>query len=308
MASRRQEQRHAWNRPCILRTPMTGPDHVFDGTRENFQRLVLENSHKGAVLVNYWTPAAGPCFRLWQVLESLSRTYQGRFLLVNVNTDSQRALARENAITSVPTIKIYQRGKVVESIYGAQSEAALRTSIDKYVAPARDTSIGQAIQAYQSGNIETALKILAEACATAPEDPKPCATAIKLLLREKRYADIEDYYSTLSLTHQQRADISTLRVHARMLHLADLALPVEELDLQLEKNPHDLDSLLSRAAVAMMQNEFEQALNRLLEVLQQDPGYSDELARKAMLAIFSLLGDSHELTRRFQAAMRKVLC
>ncbi len=32
---------------------MTGLNHVFDGTRENFRQLVLENSRKGAVLVNY---------------------------------------------------------------------------------------------------------------------------------------------------------------------------------------------------------------------------------------------------------------
>ncbi|MFQ5643695.1 MAG: tetratricopeptide repeat protein [Thiogranum sp.] len=286
---------------------MSGPDHVFDGTRENFRQLVLENSHRGAVLVNYWTPGAGPCFKLWQVLEDLSRAYQGRFLLVNVNTDTQNSLARGNGITSVPTIKIYQRGKVVESIYGAQSETALRASIDKYVAPAQNTSIGRAIHAYQAGNVDAALEILAGASATAPEDPKPCATTIKLLLREKRFAPIEDYCSTLPATVQAQAEISTLRVHARMLHLAEQALPVEALDRQLEAAPQDMDSALSRAAVAMVRNEYEHALTCLLRVLQQDPDYSDALARKAMLAIFALLGDDHELTRQFQGAMRKVL-
>ena len=100
---------------------MTDLKHVIDATGENFHQLVIANSAKGTVLVNYWTPNAGPCFKLWQVLESLSQDYQGRFLLVNVNTDTQKSLARENGITSVPTIKIYQRGTVVESIYGAQS-------------------------------------------------------------------------------------------------------------------------------------------------------------------------------------------
>jgi thioredoxin-like negative regulator of GroEL len=45
--------------------------HVFDATRENFQRLVLDNSRKGLVLANYWTPQAPPCFKLWQELEAL---------------------------------------------------------------------------------------------------------------------------------------------------------------------------------------------------------------------------------------------
>ena len=43
--------------------------------------------------------------------------------------------------------------QIVESIYGAQSEAALRTSIDKYVQPAQDADIAPAIRAYQGGDI-----------------------------------------------------------------------------------------------------------------------------------------------------------
>jgi len=90
-------------------------NYVFDGTRDTFQQLVVENSKKGLVLANYWTPNAGPCFKLWQALESLSREFQGRFLLVNINTETQKRLARENGITSVPTVKIYRNGSVVDS-------------------------------------------------------------------------------------------------------------------------------------------------------------------------------------------------
>jgi len=286
---------------------MTGLNHVVDGTRANFQQLVLENSRKGTVLVNYWAPNAGPCFKLWQVLESLSQEYQGRFLLVNVNTDTQKPLARGNGITSVPTIKIYQHGSVVESIYGAQSETSLRSSIDAYVPPAQNTSIARAIHAYQAGSVDAALDILAEARTATPEDPKPCATAIKLLLRENRYADIESYYSALSANIQAEPEIDTLRVHAKMLQLAEQASPTGELDRQLEEVPDDMDSALSRAAVAMVQDDYETALTRLFQVLQQDPHYRDELPRKAMLVIFSLLGDKHELTKTFQNSMREVL-
>jgi len=286
---------------------MTGLNHVFDGTRDNFQQLVLENSHRGVVLVNYWTPNAGPCFMLWRVLESLSREYQGRFLLVNVNTDTQKSLARENGITSVPTIKIYQNGNVVESIYGAQSETSLRSIIDKYAPPAKNTPIARAIRTYQAGHIDTALDMLADISTKAPQDPKPYATAIKLLLREKRYADIDVYASALPDTIAGDPEISTLRVHAKMLQLAEQAVSASELDRRLEEVPDDMEAALSRAAVAMVQDDYETALMRLFQLLQQDQHYLDELPRKAMLVIFSLLGDTHELTKAFQDSMRKAL-
>lgn len=286
---------------------MSKLNHVFDGTCENFQQLVIDNSHKGAVLVNYWTPGAGPCFRLWQVLEILSQEYQGRFLLVNINTDAQKALARDNGITSVPTVKIYHRGSVVESIYGAQSEAALRSSIDKHLQPAQNTPLAQALRTYQSGNVNGALEILAEASAVQPDDLKLYSTAIKLLLREKRYADIEACVTSMPGNIRALAEISNLQVHARMLHLAQQAPALEILESQLEKTPDDVEARLGRAALAMLHDDYEIALSHLLEACRHDRYYADELPRRAMLAIFNLLGDTHELTRRFQNDMREAL-
>lgn len=281
--------------------------YVFDGTLDNFQQLVLDNSRKGPVLVNYWTPDAGPCFRLWQVLEKLSQEYQGRFLLVNVNTGSQSRLVRTNAITSVPTIKIYHQGKVVESIYGAQSETALRKAIDAWVAPAQDSPLARALRSYQAGDVETALTVLADACLLDPANLKLHTTALKLLLREQRYTDIAAWIAALPETLRAQREIMALQVHARMLHMAQQAPPAEQLDARLAAAPDDKEAALQRAAVAMLQDDYAGALKRLLGALREDRHYEDELARKAMLVIFGLLGDQHELTRKFQNSMREVL-
>lgn len=286
---------------------MNALKHVFDGTRDNFQQLVLENSHKGAVIVNYWAPDAGPCIRLWQVLEKLSLEYQGRFLLVNVNTRTQIPLLRENGITSVPTLKIYRRGKIVDSIYGAQSESALRAVIDQYVSPARNTVIAQAIQCYQSGQVDDAIQLLIEAVSHEPDNIQIHVTALKLLLREKRYPDIESYTSVLPDEIRRQADISTLQVHAKMLHLAQKAPEVSQLDKRLKTSPNDQNAALSRAAVAMVQDDYKTALTYLLQVFRQDRYCYDELPRKAMQVVFSILGDQHELTRTYRTSMREVL-
>lgn len=281
--------------------------HVFDGTFENFQTLVVDNSRKGTVLVNYWAPNAGPCLRLWQVLEGLSREYSGRFLLINVNTETQNALARNNGITSVPTVKIYQNGEIVESIYGAQSESSLRNVIDKHVPPAQNSAIARAIRHYQSGQVDEALALLAEASSKAPDDVKPCAMAIKILLREKRYTDVENYMSGLPVHMQDQRELDILRIHARMLGLAELAPPVDILEQRCADAPGDLANLMQCAAVAMVQDHYAKALEFLLQVLRQDRIYADELPRKAMLVIFSLLGDTHELTRVYQKQLRELL-
>lgn len=286
---------------------MTELKHVFDGTRENFPQLVLENSHKGLVIANYWKPGAGPCLRLWQTLETLSQDYAGRFLLVNINTETQKPLARDNGINSVPTLKLYRDGEVVESVYSAQSEAALRQVIDKYVPPAPDTDIAAAIRLYQAGNIDDALLKLVEAGIRSPDNPRIHATAIKLLLREKRYADIDAYVKVLPDSVRAQENIGTLHTHARMLALAEKAEPPEVLDAQIAESPAHTDALLSRAALAMVNDDFVRALELLLRAYREDPACNDALPRKAILVIFALLGEQHELTRQYQKAIMEGL-
>ncbi len=52
---------------------MSTPQYIVDANAENFNKLVLENSRSGPVLVNYWSPRAGPCLKLWPTLQKVQR-------------------------------------------------------------------------------------------------------------------------------------------------------------------------------------------------------------------------------------------
>ena len=88
---------------------------IVDATPENFAELVIGNSMRGPVMVNFWSAKAGPCMKLWPLLEKLAAEYSGKFLLVNLNTDKHGQFARsELGVTSVPTVKMYRNQQVVD--------------------------------------------------------------------------------------------------------------------------------------------------------------------------------------------------
>jgi len=66
---------------------MTISPYIFDQKDAEFDELVLANSYKGPVLVNFWSAKAAPCMMLMPRLVKLCSEYQGRFLLSMVNTD-----------------------------------------------------------------------------------------------------------------------------------------------------------------------------------------------------------------------------
>ncbi|TAM44546.1 MAG: hypothetical protein EPN55_10465 [Gammaproteobacteria bacterium] len=105
---------------------MAEPRFVFDATPDNFRTLVLANSEKGPVAVNFWSPRAGPCLMLMPRLLKLAKEFGGRFLLVRLNTDEHGRLARDWGVTSIPMTKVFRHGRVVDTLHGAESETSVR--------------------------------------------------------------------------------------------------------------------------------------------------------------------------------------
>ena len=45
--------------------------YIHTGTSDNFKALVLENSHRGPVLVNFCSKKSDPCLQQYPILDQL---------------------------------------------------------------------------------------------------------------------------------------------------------------------------------------------------------------------------------------------
>ncbi len=135
--------------------------YISDAIPDNFNSLVLGNSVKGSALVNYWAAKAAPCFLLMPRLIKLCTEYHGKFLLVMLDTDKFGRFAKTQGVNSVPTVRIYFKEKLVDTIHGAQSDAEFRKKIDRYAVRESDHLHLEAVQSYQRGDIGNAFNILA---------------------------------------------------------------------------------------------------------------------------------------------------
>ncbi len=80
------------------------------------------------------------------MLEKLAGDNAGRFMLVNVNTEDEGALALDYGVTSVPTVKLFLRGRMVDQIYGAESEVPFRRMLDHHLARESDAQLASAVE------------------------------------------------------------------------------------------------------------------------------------------------------------------
>lgn len=281
--------------------------YVFDASAENFNRLVLENSHKGPVLVHFWTPKAGPCFMLMPRLVKLAGEYGGKFLLVMLNAEELPELARRFGVNSVPTVKFFWRGEVAHTIHGADPDSSFREVLDRFIAGDANRAHALGVAAWQSGSIEQARMLLANAAMAEPDNLAIPRDLAKLLWSE---GEGEQALKLLdSLPPEARADaaIAPLYAHLSLAETARLAPPLAEIEARVGHNPADLDARYRRAALRVAADDFAGAMEDLLAITRSDRGFRHDIGRTTLLALFDLLGGGHPLTRQYRQALSEAL-
>jgi putative thioredoxin len=282
---------------------MSAASYVFNVTAGNFTRLVLENSEKGPVLVNYWSPRAGPCLMLKPRLERLAAEFGGRFLLVMLNTDELGELARSHGVVSIPTVKVFRRGKIVDTLHGAESETTLREFLRKHVPPSTAVPHAAALARFQAGDLEGAARLAAEAALAHPDNLRIPLDLAKLLILQERYEQAEELLLSLPAEARETPAIRTLAAHAGLLRAAREAPPREQLEAALRAEPAALDPRYRLAALKLTADDYEGAMTELLEIVRRDPDFRRGAARGGLEAVFALLGEDDERVKRCRAAL-----
>lgn len=86
------------------------------------------------VLVDFYASWCGPCKKMGPVVEKLSKEYGDKIAVLKVNVDKNPTLSSEYGIQSIPVIKVFKNGKVVDESLGLTPASELRSKIDKAIA------------------------------------------------------------------------------------------------------------------------------------------------------------------------------
>ncbi len=100
--------------------PLGKVHHANDA---NFAELVLNSDVP--VLVDFYADWCGPCRMIAPVLEELARESTNA-KIVKVNVDHSPQLAARYGIDSIPSLKVFEDGKVVDEQVGLVNKAQLK--------------------------------------------------------------------------------------------------------------------------------------------------------------------------------------
>jgi putative thioredoxin len=286
---------------------MSESPYIINVTSQNFNTVVIEQSFQVLVLVDFWAEWCAPCKMLLPVLTELVEEYQGQLIIGKVNIDEQQGLAGRYSVRSIPTLKLFKEGTVVEEAMGAQPAATLRQLIDHHRERPSDQLRFQAIQAYQEGDSERAIHLLEQAREMEPTHYPVSLELVKILISNQRVTEAEAIIKALPVNVQTEPEVIELTAQLTFAMLVADAPPMTILVDRLAKNPNDHEARYQLSAHQVMAGEYEVAMDNLLELMRRNRQYQEDAGRKGLLAIFTLLGNQGPLVNRYRSKMSSLL-
>lgn len=286
-------------------TTMTS-SYIIDVTQQSFVGDVLEKSKTTPVVVDFWAEWCGPCRMLGPILERLAVEFDGAFILAKVDVDQNQALARQFQVQGIPAVKAFVNGRVVGEFTGAQPEPRVRDFLQSLV-PSQADSLTQ--QAYECEISNQLLKAEAN-YREAVEEKSDHYTAMlglgRVLLKQgKTEAGVELLEKIPAGVPEQPAAealIATAQFSSEAVGQNEA-----ELRAKITADPADVANRYTLACLLATQERFMEAMDEFLEVIRRNRPYKNDGARKAMLALFAIIGENQEISQTYRRKLANAL-
>ena len=263
----------------------------------DFDKDVIERSDTIPVLVDFWAAWCAPCKVLGPILEKLARESNGRWDLAKLDTEKFPAVAAKFGIQSIPNVKLFIDGQITEEFVGALPESKVVEWLHKALPSKYGAQLEGARSLLRQNRPIEAREILEFVVATESDNDQ----AISLLAQTYLGSDPENAAKT----------VNSIKLGSQRFEEAEAIITLAALFKRAEaRDSFTLDSVkkLYVAAIDKVRsNDFDSALDGFIEVIGKKRYYDHDGSRKACIAIFKLLGEGHQVTRRYRPALSAAL-
>ena len=281
---------------------------AIDVSQADFEEQVVKASFQQPVVIDFWAPWCEPCKSLKPILEKLAGEYGGKFLLAKVNSDENQELSAQYAVRSIPSVKAMVNGKMVDEFSGALPEGDVRKWLDKIIPSPVEGMRKAAQQLFDLGDVAGALNQLAAASALEPSNEWVRVDAAEIMLRQGETDEGKRLLDTLKTPEVVKdARVLQLLAHIKLTQMMAAGDDEFSLTAAVTANPNNFEARLKLAAGLIAMQRYAEGMDQLLEIVQRDRKFQDDIGRKTLLEVFNLLGGQDELVTEYRRKLSSVM-
>jgi putative thioredoxin len=281
--------------------------HVKDVGTDDFEASVLEESWRRPVVVDFWAAWCGPCRFLGPVLEKLADEFNGDFLLAKIDTEADPDLAMRFHIQSIPNVKVFRDGELVDEFFGALPENDVRTFLRRHCPSEADRRYDDALRQLKSGRTARARALLAEALELDSTHAGALLELGRMELDEGNAARALELWDRITASSPVYDTAQRMKQALELQATCSAGGGLEKRALAAKAEPGNLEARYAYGCCLAADGRYREALEEFLFVVSRDKNFNDQAARKAMLTVFGIVGDRSDLAEEYRKKLALAL-
>jgi len=113
----------------VASAPETKKQLVTHLNDENFSSA----TNSGLVLVDFWATWCAPCRMQGPIVENIASETNGKVKVFKLDVDQNPQTSNKYSVMQIPTILIFNNGKLVEQFVGLQQKETLINALNKHI-------------------------------------------------------------------------------------------------------------------------------------------------------------------------------
>jgi len=267
--------------------------YIFEATAANFDQVVLQNSNKIPVVTLFMGVWSEPCFVIAEIFSKLAKEFAGQFIFAKIDVDEQQALKEQFKIVNVPTILVVQNSNVSMTSEGLMTEDEARLLLKGLgVFNMADAMREQAREKHMSGDTEGSIILLSQAIQEDPGNVNVALDMVQIFIDIKQIEQANDLFSKLPEAAKQSDMGKSVTGQLSFIKLAAEKQGIEALKQVLNTDESNMQARFDLAICLTAEYEYEQAIEQLLSLHQQDEQFQEGAAKELLITLIAMLKTS----------------
>lgn len=264
--------------------------YIFEATEGNFDQVVIQNSSKLPVVTLFMAVWSETCFALSEIFSKLAKEFAGQFIFAKVDIDEQQTLRDQFKIENVPSILVIQNGKPSMTTEGLLTEDEARVLLKGVnVFNIVDEMRLQAREKHLAGDTENAIITLSEAIQQEPGNTSVALDMVQIFIDIKQFEQANDLFNKLPAAAKDSDMGKSITGQLTFINLAAEKQDIETLYNIIEIEENNQQARFDLAICLTAKYEYEQAVEQLLILHQQDESFQDGAAKELAMTVISML-------------------